>query len=81
MTVYRQAIHCRIDPEQASKLPDGRVIQEVSVIMTDHHPFGEGRDRCWLPPSAYTLTPSEARALASELVEAAELAERIGDRE
>lgn len=79
MSDYRSEVHCRIDPEQASKLPDGRAIQEVSVIMTDGYDPEEGRYP--LPPSVHTLTPNEARALASELLEAAELAERIGDRE
>lgn len=78
MSDYRDDIHCRIDPEQAERLADGRVLQEVSVIMTDR----DDRDRPYpLPPALCTLTPNEAREFAFELLEAAELAERIGDRQ
>ncbi len=50
------------------------------MIMTDDHPFDQGRARCWLPPAICTLTPDQARELAFELLEVAEEAERIGAR-
>jgi hypothetical protein len=80
MSDYRDSIHCRIDPEQVWRPDGGRPVQEVSVIMTDDHRSGGRRDRCWLPPAICTLTPDEAREFASELLEFAEQAERIGAR-
>lgn len=80
MSDYRDSIHCRIDPEQCWAPPTGGLVQEISVIMTDHHPFDERRGRCWLPPAVCTLTPAQARDLASVLIELADHAERIGGR-
>jgi hypothetical protein len=80
MSDYRDSIHCRIDPEQAWQPDGGEPVQEISVIMTDDHRFDGRRERRWLPPAVCTLTPSEARELASELLEFAEQAERIGGR-
>jgi hypothetical protein len=80
MSDYRDSIHCRIDPEQVSRPDGGRPVQEISVIMTDDHRFDGRRERCWLPPAICTLTPGEAREFASELLELAAQAERIGPR-
>jgi hypothetical protein len=80
MSDYRDSIHGRIDPEQSGQLPDGGWVQPISVIMTDHYPFDEQRGRCWLPPSVCTLTPTEARELATSLLKLADHAERIGAR-
>ena len=80
MSDYRDSIHCRIDPEQCSATPGGRLVQEVSVIMTDDPDLDDRRNRCWLPPAVCTLTPDEARELASVLLELADHAERIGAR-
>jgi hypothetical protein len=80
MSDYRDSIHCRIDPEQVSRPDGGRPVQEISVIMTDDHRFDGRRERCWLPPAICTLTPGEAREFASELLELAAQAERIGAR-
>ena len=81
MSDYRDSIHCRIDPEQRWTPPDGgRLVQEVSVIMTDGPDLDRLRSRCWLPPAVCTLTPTQARELASGLLELADRAERIGAR-
>ena len=40
--------------------------------MTDDHRFDDRRDRCWLPPAICTLTPTEAREFAFELLEFAD---------
>ena len=80
MSDYRDGIHCRIDPEQCWATPSGRLVQEVSVIMTDDPDLDHRRSRCWLPPAVCTLTPDEARELASVLLELADHAERIGAR-
>jgi hypothetical protein len=79
MSDYRDNIHGRIDPEQSGHLADGAWVQPISVIMTDRYPF-QGRGRCWLPPSVCTLTPGEARELATSLLELADQADRIGAR-
>ncbi len=78
MSDYRDGIHCRIDPDQSWQPPDGPLVQEISVIMTDDHRFASRRERCWLEPALCTLTPDEAREFACELLTAAEHAERIG---
>lgn len=81
MSDYRDSIHCRIDPEQVWQPPDGgERVQELSVIMTDDPDLDHLRSRCWLPPAVCTLTPTQARELATMLLELAEQAERIGGR-
>ena len=80
MSDYRDSIHCRIDPEQCWQMPGGRLVQELSVIMTDDPDLDHRRSRCWLPPAVCTLTPTQARELASVLLELADRAERIGAR-
>lgn len=77
MSHYRDQVHCRIDPEQVTEPPDGRLVQEVSVVMTDDHRPGE--DRHPLRPSVVTLRPAEARELAFCLLAAAEHAESFGE--
>jgi len=77
---YRDSIHCRIDPEQCWTPPGGRLVQELSVIMTDDPDLDHRRGRCWFPPAVCTLTPTQARELAASLFELAEHAERIGGR-
>jgi hypothetical protein len=72
MTDYYTSIRALIDPEQSDPLPDGGRLQDVSVILTDT-PRG---DRT-LRPAAVTLLPCHARALAFELLEAAEHADRM----
>jgi hypothetical protein len=80
MTDYRDGVRALIDPEQTWRLPDGQQVQEISVVMIDDPDHDEQRGRPWLPPAAVTLTPQEARELAFELLEFAELAERSGER-
>jgi hypothetical protein len=80
MIDYRDEIRALIDPERARQLPDGRHVQDISVVMIDYPgrcSRGEGR---WQPPSALTLTPDRAREFARELLDYAEIAERIGER-
>jgi hypothetical protein len=77
MTDYRDGVRALIDPEQTWHSADGREVQEISLIMLDDPAHDEHRGRYWLPPAAVTLTPQEARELAFELLEFAELAERI----
>jgi hypothetical protein len=80
MSDYRDSIHCRIDPEQLWQPDRGEPVQEVSVIMTHDPDLGDRRSRCWLPPAVCTLTPDQARELATVLLELADHAERIGGR-
>ncbi len=80
MSDYRDSIHCRIDPEQCGQLLDGEWVQPVSVIMTDDPDLADRRSRCWLPPAICTLTPTQARELASVLLELADHAEWIRAR-
>jgi len=80
MSDYRDSIHCRIDPEQRWAPGSGRPVQEISVIMTDDPDLDHLRSRCWLPPAVCTLTPIQARELATMLLELAEHAERIRGR-
>lgn len=77
MSHYRDEIHCRIDPEQTEELPDGRLCQHVSVIMTDDYRPDEGAHA--LRPSVIALRPDDARHLAFELLAAAEHAESFGE--
>lgn len=76
MSHYRDEIHCRIDPEQTEELPGGRLVQHVSVIMTDDYRPGDPHP---LRPSVITLRPADARELAFELLAAAEHAESFGE--
>jgi hypothetical protein len=80
MSDYRDRIHCRTCPEQVSRPDGGEPLQQISVIMTDDQRFEERRERWWLAPAVCTLTPSEAREFASELLALAGQAERIGAR-
>jgi hypothetical protein len=80
MSDHRDSIHCRIDPEQCWATPGGRLVQEVSVIMTDDPDLDDRRSRCWLPPPVCALTPAQARELASVLRGVADHAQRIGAR-
>jgi hypothetical protein len=80
MSDYRDTIYCRTCPEQVRRPDGGEPLREISVIMSDDHRFEERRERRWLPSALGTLTPSEPRELASELLQLAEHAERIGAR-
>lgn len=72
MTDYYTAIRALIDPEMSDPLPGGGRLQDVSVILTDT-PSGD----LTLRPAAVTLLPCQARALAFELLEVAEQADRM----
>jgi len=80
MTDYRDGVRALIDPEQVWQAPDGRLVQEISLVMIDDPDHDHERGRCWLRPSAVTLTPQEARAFAHELLEFADQAEQIEGR-
>ena len=69
MTVYYHQIRALIDPEQSDPLTDGGRLQDVSVILADH-PGGGGE------PVAIALLACQARELAFELLELAEVADR-----
>lgn len=74
MTDYYSDIRALIDPEQAGVLPDGRWVQEISVILTDD----SDRDLAyWMTPAGITLDAAQARELAFALLVLAEHAERI----
>jgi hypothetical protein len=70
MTVYYQHIRALIDPEQSDPLPDGGRLQDVSVILVDEPGGGDGE------PVGIALLACQARELAFELLELAELADR-----
>ena len=72
MTDYYSSIRVLIDPEQSDPLADGGRRQDVSVILTD----ASRGDRA-LRPAAVALLVCQARALAFELLEAAEHADRM----
>lgn len=72
MTDYYTHVRALIDPEMSDPLPEGGRLQDVSVILTDT----QRGDRT-LRPAAVTLLPCQARALAFELLEAAEHADRM----
>ncbi len=72
MTDYYTSIRALIDPEQSDPLPDGGRRQDVSVILTD----ASRGDRA-LRPAAVALLVCQARALAFELLEVAEHADRM----
>lgn len=76
MTIHRDRILCAVDPEQWLEAPGGRLVRGVSVVMADEPGEGAPSERISREPSAHVLTPDEARALAFELLEAAELCER-----
>jgi hypothetical protein len=69
MTVYYQHIRALIDPEQSDPLRGGGRLQDVSVILLDRH--GGGGE-----PVGIALLACQARELAFELLELAELADR-----
>jgi hypothetical protein len=69
MTVYYHQIRALIDPEMSDPLSDGGRLQDVSLILLDHPASGGG-------PVAITLLACQARDLAFELLELAEVADR-----
>lgn len=71
MTVYYHHARALVDPEQSDPLPGGGRLQDVSVILTDRAGGPET-----LRPAAVTLLACQARELAFELLELAELADR-----
>jgi hypothetical protein len=75
MTLYYSDIRVLIDPEQSDPLPDGGRLQDVSVILSDRL-CGQHT----LRPAAITLLACQARALAFELLELAEHADRMRTR-
>jgi hypothetical protein len=68
VTVYYHQIRVLIDPEMSDPLSDGGRLQDVSVILVDWPGGGE--------PVAITLLACQARDLAFELLELAEVADR-----
>jgi len=73
--MFGHEIGALVDPGQTELLAHGSLLQHVSVIMTDHPPVDE-HSPPWQPPAAVTLRPDQARALARELLELAERAQR-----
>jgi hypothetical protein len=73
MSHYRDDVRVLIDPEQSEELDDGGRLQDVSLIMVDGP-----RRHSYVEPSVCTLSPTEARELAFELLVAAEHAEQAG---
>jgi hypothetical protein len=65
---YRERITCLpLDPDRLTVLPPGGVVQSVALEMTDTD----------LVPVRVTISPRQARDLASELWRLADRSERI----
>jgi len=72
MSHHRDEVRVTLDPEQSEPLPRSGRLQWVSLTMSDRP------DRVrFAPPSTHVLAPGQARKLASELLCAAERAERM----
>jgi hypothetical protein len=69
VTVYYQQIRAVIDPEMSDPLAGGGRLQDVSVILVDEPARGG-------EPVGIALLACQARELAFELLELAELADR-----
>lgn len=76
MTDYLSGWNVGVDPEQTEVLPDGSILQEVTLVLVDeeHHDRGD-EPRCLTAPVAVTLTPAQARKVAARLMAAAAEAE------
>jgi hypothetical protein len=80
MIEYRDALRALIDPARTQRLPDGRQVPQITVIMLDYpdRPGAQGRRSL---PAAFGLTPEQAREFADELLDYAQIAERrAGER-
>lgn len=78
MSVFYERIRALIDPEQSDIAPDGALHQDVSVILTQDPALPRGERL--REAAIVTLSVTEARELAFELLALAEAAERTGGR-
>jgi hypothetical protein len=76
MTDYLSGWNVGVDPEQTEVLPDGSILQEVTLVLVDEEHHDRGDEPRWVrPPVAVTLTPAQARKVAARLMAAAAEAE------
>jgi len=75
MTDYLSGWNVGVDPEQTETLPDGRILQEVTLVLVDTEGHYKNDEPQLRAPVAVTLTPAEARNLAARLMAAAAEAE------
>ncbi|MGH2902288.1 MAG: hypothetical protein ACRDK7_01650 [Solirubrobacteraceae bacterium] len=77
MTDYLSGWNVGVDPEQTALLPDGSVLQEVTLVLLDEEAREAGdTSKRWLEaPVAVTLAPAQARKVAARLYAAAAEAE------
>jgi len=72
MTDYLSGWNVGVDPEQTEVLPDGSILQEVTLVLVDEEHHDRGDEPRWVrPPVAVTLTPAQARKVAARLTAAA----------
>lgn len=72
MTIYYTEIRVDLDPECSDPLTGGGRLQDVSIILTDKHPYAETQR-----PAGIALLACQAREVAFALLEAAEQADRM----
>jgi len=75
MTDYLSGWNVGVDPEQTDVLPDGSILQEVTLVLVDTEGHYKNDEPQLRAPVAVTLTPAEARKVAARLMAAAAEAE------
>jgi hypothetical protein len=65
MTDYLSGWNVGVDPEQSEVLPDGKILQEVTLVLVDTEDHYKNDEPQLRAPVAVTLTPAEARKVAA----------------